>query len=77
MIPSRGLFGYRSEFLTDTRGEGIMSSVFEDYEPVKGEIPTRHRGLPGGLGNRRIHQLRPVQSAGSGRAVHRARREGL
>ncbi|MDY2601531.1 MAG: translational GTPase TypA, partial [Eubacteriales bacterium] len=44
LIPSRGLFGYRSEFLTDTRGEGIMSSVFEDYEPVKGEIPTRPVG---------------------------------
>ena len=50
LIPSRGLFGYRSEFLTDTRGEGIMSSVFEDYEPVKGEIPTRPVRLPGGLG---------------------------
>jgi len=42
LIPSRGLFGYRSEFMTDTRGEGIMSAVFERYEPVKGDIP--HRG---------------------------------
>jgi GTP-binding protein len=42
LIPSRGLFGYRSEFMTDTRGEGVMSSVFERYEPVKGDIP--HRG---------------------------------
>ena len=42
--PSRGLFGYRSEFMTDTRGEGIMSSVFEKYEPVKGDIPHRAFG---------------------------------
>ena len=41
LIPSRGLFGYRSDFLTDTHGEGVMSAVFECYEPAKGEIPTR------------------------------------
>ena len=40
-IPSRGLFGYRGEFLTDTRGEGVMSAVFDGYEPCKGDIPTR------------------------------------
>ncbi|MDD3214098.1 MAG: translational GTPase TypA [Eubacteriales bacterium] len=44
LIPSRGLFGYRSEFMTDTRGEGIMSAVFEHYEPVKGDIPHRNVG---------------------------------
>ncbi|MEG1777057.1 MAG: translational GTPase TypA, partial [Clostridia bacterium] len=44
LIPSRGLFGYRSEFMTDTRGEGVMSSVFERYEPVKGDIPHRSLG---------------------------------
>ena len=44
LVPSRGLFGYRSEFMTDTRGEGIMSSVFEKYEPVKGDIPHRAFG---------------------------------
>ena len=43
-IPSRGLFGYRSEFMTDTRGEGIMSSVFDHYEAFKGEIPHRSQG---------------------------------
>ena len=37
LVPARGLFGYRSEFLTDTRGEGIMSSVFHDYQPFKGD----------------------------------------
>ena len=44
LVPSRGLFGYRSEFMTDTRGEGIMSSVFERYEPIKGDIPHRNVG---------------------------------
>ncbi|MDD3409308.1 MAG: translational GTPase TypA [Eubacteriales bacterium] len=44
LIPSRGLFGYRSEFMTDTRGEGIMSAVFETYEPAKGDIPHRSVG---------------------------------
>ena len=44
LIPSRGLFGYKSEFLTDTKGEGIMSSVFDSYQPYKGEIPRRNTG---------------------------------
>jgi GTP-binding protein len=44
LIPSRGLFGYRNEFLTDTRGEGIMASIFERYEPFKGEISRRATG---------------------------------
>ncbi len=43
-VPSRGLFGYRSTFMTQTRGEGIMSSVFDGYEPYKGEIATRVSG---------------------------------
>ena len=43
-IPSRGLIGYRSEFLTDTNGNGIMNQLFSGYEPFKGEIETRNRG---------------------------------
>ena len=43
-IPTRGLFGYRNEFLTDTRGEGIISSIFEGYTPYKGDIPKRVTG---------------------------------
>ncbi|MFR6087676.1 MAG: hypothetical protein ACLUIX_10930 [Oscillospiraceae bacterium] len=35
LIPARGLFGYRNEFLTDTRGEGIMASVFDSYAPIR------------------------------------------
>ena len=44
LVPSRGLFGYRNEFLTDTKGEGIMASVFEEYAPMKGEITRRGSG---------------------------------
>ncbi len=44
LVPSRGLFGYRNEFLTDTRGEGILASVFERYEPFRGEIARRNTG---------------------------------
>jgi GTP-binding protein len=44
LVPSRGLFGYRNEFLTDTKGEGILASVFEKYEPFKGELSRRATG---------------------------------
>lgn len=44
LIPSRGLFGYKSEFLTDTKGEGVISSVFDGYQPFKGDIPRRNTG---------------------------------
>ncbi len=43
-VPSRGLFGYRNEFLTDTRGEGIMASVFDCYAPYKGDLQRRNTG---------------------------------
>ena len=43
-IPSRGLIGYRSEFMTDTNGNGIMNQLFDGYEPWKGDIQTRERG---------------------------------
>ena len=39
LIPARGLFGYRSDFLTDTKGEGIMASVFDSYAPYKATSP--------------------------------------
>ena len=44
LVPARGLFGYKSEFLTDTKGEGIMSHVFDSYQPFKGEIERRSTG---------------------------------
>ncbi len=44
LVPSRGLFGYRNEFLTDTRGEGILASVFDSYAPMKGDVTRRSIG---------------------------------
>ncbi len=44
LAPSRGLFGYRNEFLTDTKGEGIISSIFNSYKPVMSQIPRRSTG---------------------------------
>ena len=44
LVPSRGLFGYRNEFLTDTHGEGIMASIFHSYAPYKGDIARRTTG---------------------------------
>ncbi|BDR66674.1 GTP-binding protein [Clostridium tetani] len=43
-IPARGLIGFRSEFMTDTRGNGIMNHIFDGYEPYKGEMPSKPRG---------------------------------
>lgn len=44
LVPSRGLFGYKSQMLTDTRGEGVMSFVFDSYQPYKGDIEGRNFG---------------------------------
>ena len=44
LIPTRGLFGYKTEFLTDTKGEGILGSVFDSYQPCKGDITRRYTG---------------------------------
>ena len=44
LVPARGLFGYRNEFLTDTRGEGIMASIFDSYAPYKGDLSRRNTG---------------------------------
>ena len=43
-IPARGIIGYRTEFLTDTKGEGTMNHIFDSYEPFKGEVLSRVRG---------------------------------
>jgi GTP-binding protein len=45
VIPARGLFGYRSEFLTATKGEGLINHAFAGYRPSKGDVPTRNRGV--------------------------------
>lgn len=45
LVPARGLIGYRTEFMTDTRGHGTLNHIFEKYEPVKGDIQSRTRGV--------------------------------
>jgi len=66
-IPTRGLIGYRSEFLTDTRGRGIMSARFIGYGPWRGDIVTRSRGSMVSLesGDATAHQLENLQERGS------------
>ena len=44
-IPSRGLIGYRGEFMTDTKGTGVLNTIFNGYEPYKGDISTANRDL--------------------------------
>ena len=44
IIPARGLFGFKNEFLTDTKGEGVMNQLFDGYGPYKGPIPRRYTG---------------------------------
>ncbi len=45
MVPTRGLLGFRNEFMTDTRGTGILNHSFHDYGPYKGDVPTRNKGV--------------------------------
>ena len=63
LVPSRGLFGYRNEFLTDTKGEGIMASVFEKLRALQGrDRPPQHR-LPHRVGDWRGRCLRHLLNA--------------
>jgi GTP-binding protein len=66
LVPSRGLLGYRSEFLTDTRGTGVMYSNFHGYEPHRGEIPGRRNGALIVLekGDTRTYALHNLQERG-------------
>ena len=77
LIPARGLFGYRNEFLTDTQGEGIMASVFDSYAPYKGEISRRNTGslISFETGESVTYGLFNAQERGA--AVHRRRRPGV
>jgi GTP-binding protein len=45
LVPSRGLLGYQSEFLTDTRGTGVINKIFNSYQPYKGDIPRLRKGV--------------------------------
>jgi len=66
-IPARGLFGYRNEFLTATKGAGIINHTFSGYQPFKGEIPGRNRGTLIGLeaGESVMYALHHVQERGA------------
>ena len=66
-IPARGLFGYRSEFLTDTRGTGIMHHRFLDYGPWAGPLAGRTRGIAGVDGEWHDRRVRPGDICRSGR----------
>ncbi len=74
LVPARGLFGYRNEFLTDTKGEGIMASVFECYAPYKGDIARRSSGSLVSFETGESGHLRPLQRPGARRSLHRPRR---
>ncbi len=65
-IPSRGLFGFRNEFLTETRGEGLLFHVFDRYAPHKGPIPGRRRGsmISGNTGDAVAYALQNLEERG-------------
>ena len=77
LIPTRGLIGFRTEFLTETRGAGILHSVFEGYEPWQGDIRTRPTGSLVADRRGETGSLRPGQAAGARPAVRRPGRGGL
>ncbi len=74
LVPARGLIGFRTEFLTETRGTGIMHHVFEGYEPWAGEIRTRPTGSLVADRTGVVTALRAVQPAGARHPVRRSRR---
>ena len=77
LIPSRGLIGYHGEFLTDTRGTGMMNRLFAGYGPWKGPIEGRRNGCADLHRERRGGALRAVLHPGARRAVRQPGREGL
>lgn len=74
VIPARGLVGFRTEFLTDTRGYGIMNSVFDSYRPYSGSIVGRRTGALLAFETGNHHCLRFVPGRRTGRSVYRCRR---
>ena len=74
LVPARGLIGFRTEFLTETRGTGILHHVFDRYEPWHGEMRTRPTGSLVADRNGKTVELRAVQPPGAGHAVRRPRR---
>ena len=77
LVPARGLIGFRTEFLTDTRGTGILHHVFEGYEPWFGELRTRDNRLAGRRPRRRGDAVRDDEPAGARHDVRRADHRGV
>ena len=71
-IPARGLIGFRSQFLTETKGTGIMNHLFASWEPWHGAIPARATGRTGRGPHRAGDRLRDLQPAGARRDLHRS-----
>ena len=76
-IPARGLIGFRSQFLTETKGTGIMNHLFAEWEPWHGAIPSRTTGALVADRDRSGNRLRDLESAGARRDLHRPGRSGL
>ena len=77
LVPARGLIGFRTEFMTDTRGTGIANHVFEGYEPWVGDLRTRAIGLPGRGPGGGGDVVRDVQPAGARQPLRGAGHRGL
>ena len=77
LAPTRGLIGYQGEFLTDTRGTGIMNRLFPGYAPWKGPIEGRRNGVLISNGARRGGGLRAVESRGARADVRHPRHRRL
>ena len=77
IVPSRGLIGFRTEFLTQTRGTGIAHSIFEGHEPWFGELRTRQQRLAGRGPRRHGDAVRDDQPPGARCHLHRGRHRGL
>ncbi len=77
IVPTRGLMGFRQQFLTSTRGEGVMHALFHGYLPYAGAIEFPHYWIAGRLGARYHHHLRLEERRGKGRAVRRPGHGGL
>ncbi len=72
IIPARGLIGFRSEFLTDTRGTGVMNHTFHGYSPWKGHDPRAQERRPDRHRGRRDRRLLALQPAGAGHSLSSA-----
>lgn len=76
-IPSRGLIGYRGEFMTDTKGNGVINTVFDDYGPYKGDIQYRKQGSLIAFEACEAINIWSFQCPGAWNIIYRTGRKGL